>query len=71
MSEPMVWCKTCAQAEYVVPGRGFPPATAKRKLAKRCKAAGHESAPQYRAGLDPGLIAIFRGRAASLSEEQA
>lgn len=36
-------------------GRGFPPDIAKRKLAKRCKAQGHASDPQYRAGFVVGV----------------
>lgn len=31
-------------------GRGFPPDIAKRRLAKRCKEAGHTCKAQYLAG---------------------
>lgn len=51
MSEPTQTCQTCGDVEVVRPdGRGFPPDIAKRKLANRCKAAGHVCNPQYRAG---------------------
>ena len=51
MSQPMQTCRTCGAVEVVTPnGRGFPPDIAKRKLAKRCKAAGHVSDPAYLAG---------------------
>ena len=52
MTEPTQTCTTCGAVEIVRPdGRGFPPDIAKRKLAKRCKAAGHTSTPRYLAGL--------------------
>lgn len=51
MIQPRYTCATCLREQVVVPdGRGFPPDIAKRKLAQRCKAAGHESAPEYLAG---------------------
>jgi hypothetical protein len=41
-------CQACGRVEQVVPdGRGFPPDTAKRRLAKWCKANGCESDPVY------------------------
>jgi hypothetical protein len=50
--EPTVTCKTCGTSQIVVPaGRGFPPDTAKKKLARVCAALGHDSDPLYRAGL--------------------
>lgn len=55
MSEPTVTCQTCFSKVTVEPaGRGFPPDVAKRKLAKVCKAKGHESDPKYRAGVRIG-----------------
>lgn len=52
MSEPVVYCKLCGRTMVVQPaGRGFPPDTAKRKLARACKAAGCACAPQYQAGV--------------------
>jgi len=52
MSEPTQRCSVCGMSEVVRPdGRGFPPDIAKRKLAKRCKAAGHVSKPVYTAGV--------------------
>ena len=52
MSSPTQTCTTCGDVEVVRPdGRGFPPDIAKRKLAKRCKEAGHKSTPEYLAGL--------------------
>ena len=51
MSEPTQTCLTCGAVEIVHPdGRGFPPDIAKRRLTKRCAAAGHSSRPVYRAG---------------------
>lgn len=51
-SEPHVWCATCGDVEVVkLDGRGFPPDIAKRKLAKRCRAKGHASTGEYRAGV--------------------
>lgn len=45
-------CAACGRVEVVArTGRGFPPDVAKRKLAKACAADGHESEPQYRAGV--------------------
>lgn len=58
MSEPTLICETCGDLEVVRPdGRGFPPDIAERRLAKRCKARGHVSAPRYYAGLSFGLSA--------------
>lgn len=49
---PVQTCQVCGDFERVVPdGRGFPPDIAKRRLAKRCKAAGHKCEPFYTAGL--------------------
>lgn len=51
MSEPTQTCAVCGDVETVRPdGRGFPPDIAKRRLAKRCAAAGHKSEPKYLAG---------------------
>lgn len=56
MSEPTQTCTTCGDVEVVRhDGRGFPPDIAKRRLAKRCKAAGHTCTPTYRAGLSRDL----------------
>lgn len=56
MSHPTQTCTTCGAVEVVRPSvRGFPPELAKRRLAKRCEAAGHKSTPVYLAGLSfPG-----------------
>lgn len=52
MSEPTQTCTACGRVVVVQQtGRGFPPDVAKRKLAKLCAADGHESRPQYRAGV--------------------
>lgn len=52
MSSPVQTCQVCGDREWVMPdGRGFPPDIAKRRLAKRCKAAGHNCDPLYTAGL--------------------
>ena len=52
MSEPTQTCRVCGDVEVVrMDGRGFPPDIAKRKLAKRCREAGHRCDPQYLAGL--------------------
>lgn len=60
MSEPRQTCTTCGDAEIVRPdGRGFPPDIAARRLAKRCKAAGHTCTPIYRAGMPPELERIL------------
>lgn len=49
---PVQTCQVCGDSEQVVPdGRGFPPDIAKRRLVKRCKAAGHKCEPRYEAGL--------------------
>lgn len=52
MSSPTQTCQVCGDIEVVrQDGRGFPPDAAKRKLAKRCKAKGHDCDARYRAGL--------------------
>lgn len=56
MSEPRQTCTTCGDSETCREwDKGFPPDAAKRRLARRCKAAGHVSTPVYRAGVDPTL----------------
>lgn len=68
MSEPRQTCLVCGDYEVVRPdGRGFPPDIAKRRLAKRCKAAGHTSKPKYSVGLSPLLEALLKGN----TDEQA
>lgn len=55
MSTPTQTCLVCGAVEPVrADGRGFPPAIAARRLAKRCRAVGHTSEPQYRAGFTIG-----------------
>lgn len=55
MSAPVQRCTTCGDTEIVAPdGRGFPPDIAERRLAKRCKAAGHPCTPEYTAGFAVG-----------------
>lgn len=55
MSSPQQKCLECGDVEIVrLDGRGFPPDIAKRKLAKRCRAAGHTCRPQYTAGFVVG-----------------
>lgn len=62
MSQPTQSCTECGRVEIVTPdGRGFPPDIAKRKLRKRCQAAGCPSKPAYRAGIGAGLQALLRG----------
>jgi len=62
MSEPTQTCTICGTIEIVKPdGRGFPPDIARRKLAKRCKAAGHECAPKYMVGISPLLLRRLAG----------
>jgi hypothetical protein len=52
VTEPIYTCGVCGGIEVVRPdGRGFPPNIAKRRLTKRCKAAGHTCEPRYRAGI--------------------
>jgi hypothetical protein len=52
MSEPTQTCKACGRSVVVRPGgRGFPPDSAARRLAKMCKEAGHKSDPRYLAGV--------------------
>jgi hypothetical protein len=56
MSEPTYTCALCGSRQTVDPfARGFPPDAAKRKLIKRCNAAGCACDPRYRAGMDPTL----------------
>ena len=65
MSEPTQTCQECGRVEVVRPyGRGFPPDIAKRRLKKRCNAAGCPSKPAYRAGIGAGLEALLRSRGA-------
>ena len=55
MSLPTQTCGVCGDVEVVThDGRGFPPDIAARRLAKRCKANGHDCEPRYRAGLVVG-----------------
>jgi len=66
VSEPTQTCQTCGAVEVCKPyGRGFPPDVAARKLAKRCKEAGHKSNPQYMAGIGAGFAALLRARGES------
>lgn len=52
---PAQHCLVCGDVEVVRPdGRGFPPDIAKRRLAKRCKTAGHTCEPEYTAGVIVG-----------------
>lgn len=52
MSSPTQTCSVCGDYEIVRPdGRGFPPDIAKRRLQKRCLAAGHKCVPTYGAGI--------------------
>lgn len=52
MSEPTQTCVLCGLVETVTrTGRGFPPDAAKRRLRKRCAAAGCPSQPHYLAGV--------------------
>ena len=58
MSEPTQTCKLCGRQVIVRPvGNTFPPDAAKRRLRKRCNAAGCPSKPTYTAGI------AFRGPA--------
>lgn len=51
-SEPRQTCRTCGRCVIVVQtNRGFPPEVAKTKLRKLCATAGHDSDPQYAAGV--------------------
>lgn len=51
ITEPNQKCEACGRVEVVTEdGRGFPPDIAKRRLAKRCRKAGHKSLPIYTAG---------------------
>lgn len=55
-AEPHQACTFCGNFVVVEPTtRGFPPNVAKRKLRKLCRYMGHESQPQYTAGVQ------FRG----------
>ena len=52
MSESTQTCQVCGSVVIVrYDGRGFPPRIAANRLAKICKALGHESQPKYRAGV--------------------
>lgn len=60
MPEPTMTCTLCKRQEVVRPdGRGFPPDIAKRKLKKRCNAAGCTCDPSYLAGYDPSLARLL------------
>ena len=62
MPGPVQTCETCGLVEPVkMDGRGFPPDIAKRRLAKKCAAAGHESKPRYTAGYDAGVARLLGG----------
>ena len=51
MSQQSVTCAECGQGVTVTPdGSGFLPDIARRKLAKLCRAAGHEPDLRYYAG---------------------
>ena len=51
-TQPTQTCQTCGNTEVVrQDGRGFPPDIARRRLEKRCRAAGHACVPRYTAGL--------------------
>ena len=51
MTEPYFRCLECGGIEIVRPdARGFPPDIARRRIVKRCTAAGHVCSPEYRAG---------------------
>jgi hypothetical protein len=55
MSQPTQTCRICGLVEVVrMDGRGFPPDIAKRRLRKRCEAAGCPSDPHYLAGFQLG-----------------
>lgn len=61
MSEPTQTCQVCGDVEVVRPdGRGFPPDIAKRRLAKRCREAGHKCEPKYLAGGAREMLAELR-----------
>lgn len=63
MSQPTQTCTTCGATAVVRQDRrGFPPDIAKRRLAKACKAAGHECTPVYRAGIGDGLARMLEAR---------
>lgn len=62
MTQPTQTCELCGDVEIVRPdGRGFPPDIAKRKLKKRCNAAGCPSKPRYMAGIGAGLLRHLSG----------
>lgn len=64
-------CQECGAVEVVRPdGRGFPPDIAKRRLAKRCRQAGHVSRPTYRAGLLTGPSLDLPARDAKVREPE-
>lgn len=69
MTEPTQTCTECGRVETVYPdGRGFPPDVAKRRLKKRCNAAGCPSRPTYFAG--QGWAVAGRHRPAGQDGEQ-
>lgn len=62
MTEPTQTCQECGRVEVVRPdGRGFPPDIAKRRLKKRCVAAGCPSDPRYLAGMSGEIQRIVGG----------
>lgn len=55
MTTPTQTCQLCGLVEVVrMDGRGFPPDIAKRRLKRRCQAAGCQSQPRYLAGITFG-----------------
>lgn len=57
---PTVACQICGRVLVVRPdGRGFPPAIAKRRLARYCAEAGHVSDPKYLAGISASLAQLL------------
>jgi hypothetical protein len=61
--EPTQTCQVCGDVEVVRrSGSGFPPDAAKRRLAKRCKEAGHTCKPEYLAGISIALVDLLRER---------
>ena len=59
-SEPKQVCTECGRSVLVLPGRGFPPDTAKKQLKTMCNANGCPSKPKYSAGL--GLMGPVTGQ---------
>lgn len=69
MSEPIQTCQLCGRVEAVMPvGRSFPPDAAKRRLKKRCEAAGCNSQPQYTAGVALGGPAVAQAEARAVTQ---